>query len=157
MSDFTRTFDTQEAYMLIYKLNENWSGNINNKVKLKFNFWGLMNSAYKIYMKKSLKYFFNYLIDDDGEIIEEYQDESYFYYGEPIKYNDKLGYLIEMKYKEDKCYYMKIKFGGKIEEIKYENNKIIKETLKDNNLIKSHNKFKFIGERVGCTGDCIIA
>ena len=157
VSDFTRTFDTQEAYMLIYKLNENWSGNINNKVKLKFNFWGLMNSAYKIYMKKSLKYFFNYLIDDDGEIIEEYQDESYFYYGEPIKYNDKLGYLIEMKYKEDKCYYMKIKFGEKIEEIKYENNKVIKETLKDNNLIKSHNKFKFIGERVGCTGDCIIA
>ena len=157
VSNFTRTFDTQEVYMLIYKLNENWSGNINNKVKLKFNFWGLMNSAYKIYMKKSLKYFFNYLIDDDGEIIEEYQDESYFYYGEPIKYNDKLGYLIEMKYKEDKCYYMKIKFGEKIEEIKYENNKVIKETLKDNNLIKSHNKFKFIGERVGCTGDCIIA
>ena len=41
VSDFTRTFDTQEAYMLIYKLNENNPGNIN--LKLRFNFWGLMN------------------------------------------------------------------------------------------------------------------
>ena len=154
VSDFTRTFDTQEAYMLIYKLNENNPGNIN--LKLRFNFWGLMNTAYKIYMKKSLPLIFNYLINKEGKIIEEYQDICYYYYGEPIKYNDKMGYILNIYNKENKSYYMKIKCSDKIEEIKYENNNIIKETLKDNNLIKSHNNFKFINERIGCTNDCII-
>ena len=115
-----------------------------------------MNTAYKIYMKKSLPFIFNYLINKEGKIIEEYQDICYYYYGEPIKYNDKMGYVLNIYNKEDKSYYMKIKFSDKIEEIKYENNNIIKETLKDNNLIKSHNNFKFINERIGCTNDCII-
>ena len=154
VSHFTRTFDTQEAYILVYKLKENDNNNIN--LKLRFNFWGVMNTAYKIYMKKRLPYFFNYLINVEGEVVEEYKDKCYYYYGEPIKYNDKMGYVMNIYSKEDKNNYMKIKFSDKIEEIKYGNNTIIKETVKDNNIIKSHHNFKFINEKVVCTGDCII-
>ena len=156
VSHFTRTFDTQEAYILVYKLNENDNDNSNINLKLRFNFWGVMNTAYKIYMKRSIPYCFNYLINVEGEVVEEFKDICYYYYGEPIKYYDKMGYIMNIYNKADNNSYMKIKFRDKIEEIKYGNNNIIKETLKDNNIIKSHHNFKFINEKVVCSGDCII-
>ena len=51
---------------------------------------------------------------------------------------------------------MKIKFEDKIREIKYDPKNIIKETLKDNNLIKEHKKFKFIHDRITCNNECSI-
>ena len=153
-NDFSRTFDTQEAYILIYKLKEE-SNNIN--LKYRFNFFGLMNTAYNIYLKrKEFKYFFNYLVDIDGKIVEEYFDNCYFYYGEPIIYKDKRGYIICGYKKEDNSFYLKIKFKDKLREIKYDPKKIIKETLKDNNLIREHKKFKFINDKITCTNDCSI-
>ena len=154
VNDFSRTFDTQEAYILIYKLKEE-SNNIN--LKYRFNFFGLMNTAYNIYLKrKEFKYFFNYLVDIDGKIVEEYFDNCYFYYGEPIIYKDKRGYIICGYKKEDNSFYLKIKFKDKLREIKYDPKKIIKETLKDNNLIREHKKFKFVNDKITCTNDCSI-
>ena len=155
VSDFSRTFDTQEAYILIYKLKQEENSGIN--LKFKFNFFGLMNTAYKLYIKrKEFSYIFNYLINKDGEIVEEYNDDCYYYYGEPVKYKDKRGYVIQVYKKEDNLFYLKIKFEDKIREIKYDPKNIIKETLKDNNLIKEHNNFKFIHDRVTCTNECSI-
>ena len=150
VSDFSRTFDTQEAYILIYKLKQEENSGIN--LKFKFNFFGLMNTAYKLYIKrKEFSYIFNYLINNDGEIAEEYNEDCYYYYGEPIKYKDKRGYIIKVYKKEDNLFYLKIKFEDKIREIKYDPKNIIKETLKDNKLTKEHNNFKFIHDRVTCT------
>ena len=155
VSDFSRTFDTQEAYILIYKLKQEENSGIN--LKFKFNFFGLMNTAYKLYIKrKEFSYIFNYLINKDGEIVEEYNEDCYYYYGEPIKYKDKRGYIIKVYKKEDNLFYLKIKFEDKIREIKYDPKNIIKETLKDNNLTKEHNNFKFIHDRVTCTNECSI-
>ena len=153
--DFSRTFDTQEAYILIYKLKHEEDNDMN--FKFKFNFFGLMETAYKLYIKrKEFSHIFNYLIDKDGEIVEEYYDDCYYYYGEPIKYKDKLGYIIKVYKKEDNSFYLTIKFEDKIKEIKYDPKIIIKETLKDNNLTKEHNNFKFIYDRVTCTDECSI-
>ena len=153
VSDFTRTFDTQEAYILIYKLKEN-DNNLN--CKFRFNFWGLMNTAYKIYVKRQLSFLFNYVINERGEIVDEHKDNCYFYYGEPVKYNDKYGYIINAAKKEDSHIYLKIKFRNGIEVVKFDSNNINKETVKDNNLIKDHKNFNFMHEKVGCTEDCIL-
>ena len=149
VSDFNRTFDTQEAYILIYKLDQNKN--------IRFNFWGLMNTAYKLYVNRiEFAHLFNYLINKEGEIIEEYIDNCLYYYGEPIKYKNKNGYIINALEKEDNYFYLKIKFEDKIIELKYDPKSITKETKKDNNLIKDHKNFKFIYDKVGCTDDCSI-
>ena len=154
VSDFSRTFDTQDAYMLIYQLDEDAN---KTNIKFRFNFWGLMNTAYRIYIKTlRFSHFFNYLVNSKGEILEEYYSDCQFFYGEPVKYKDKMGYIISAYEKEDKNFYLKIKFDDKVREIKYDSNNIIKETLKDNNLIKDHSNFKFIYDRVGCTEKCNI-
>ena len=155
VNDFSRTFDTQEAYILIYKLNEENNNYIN--LKYRFNFFGLMKTAFNLFMKRNgFKHLFNYFVDKNGKIVEEYFDNCYFFYGEPVIYKDKRGYIISVYKKDDNTFYLKIKFKDKIREIEYAPNKIIKETLKDNNLIKEHKKFKFIHDRITCNNECSI-
>ena len=154
VSDFTRTFDTQEAYILIYKLKQNEN---NKNIKLRFNFLGLMNTAYKLYLKRfQFSHMFNYLINKKGEIVETYVDNCLYYYGEPIKYQNKNGYIMSVIEKEDNCLFLKVKFEDGIREIKFDVQNIIKDTLKDNNEVKRHDNFKFLYDRVGCTSDCSI-
>ena len=131
VSPFTNAFNTQEAYILIYKYVKD-----DNKLNFKFNFYGLMDTAFRIYLKQfTFKHLFNYLINQEGEIIEEYEDNCKYYYGEPVKINNKEGYLINIFQKEDTIY-AKIKIDNECLNIKYEPNLIEKETIKDNNITK---------------------
>ena len=133
VSYFTQNFDTQDAYILVYKYV-----NDNNKLNLKFNFYGLMDTAFRIYLKQlNFKHLFNYLIDQEGNIIEEYECNCHYYYGEPVMINNKKGYLINISENEDNIY-AKIKTENEYLNIKYEPNIIVKETIKDNNVGKSN-------------------
>ena len=138
VSYLSRTFDTEEAYILVYKFVENKKYNNYN-----FNYMGLMDTAYKIYIKQlKFEHIFNYLIDKEGEIIEEYKDNCEFYYGEPVIIDKTKGYLISISENENNLY-AKIKIDNNYLVTKYEPNKIIKETIKDNNL-KSKNNYNDI-------------
>ena len=87
---FTNAFDTRDAYILIYKLVKD-----DNKLNFKFNFYGLMDTAFRIYLKQNhFEHLFNYLINEEGEIIEEYENNCEFYYGEPVMINNTKGYLV---------------------------------------------------------------
>ena len=153
VSEFSRTFDTQEAYILIYKLNRD-KNNIN--LNFKFDFWGLMNTAYKIYNKKyEFSHLFNYHYKN-GRITKGNLEDCYFYYGEPIIIDGKRGFIINAKKNGDSTIYLQIKFEDKIREIKCDINNNIKETIKDNNLIKEHKIFNIDYEKTGCTNECCL-
>ena len=147
VSYFTKTFDTQDAYILIYKFVKD-----DNTQKLSFNFSGLMDTAFKIYLNQTnFEHIFNYLIDSDGVIIEEYKDNCEFYYGEPVTVDKKMGYLVNISEKDNDII-AKIKVDKDYLYVKYNQNKIIKETIKDNNAKKA------IGDKntVLCNGGCLI-
>ena len=147
VSYFTKTFDTQDAYILIYKFVKD-----DNTQKLSFNFSGLMDTAFKIYLNQTkFEHIFNYLIDSDGEIIEEYKDNCEFYYGEPVTVDKKMGYLVNIS-EIDNDIIAKIKVDKDYLFVKYNQNKIIKETIKDNNAKK------VIDDKntVLCNGGCLL-
>jgi len=153
VSEFSRTFDTQEAYILIYKLNRD-KNNIN--LNFRFDFWGLMNTAYKIYNKKyEFSHLFNYHYKN-GRITKGNLEDCYFYYGEPIIIDGKRGFIINAKKNGDSTIYLQIKFEDKIREIKCDINNNIKETIKDNNLIKENKIFNIDYEKTGCTNECCL-
>jgi hypothetical protein len=105
VSYLSRTFDTEEAYILVYKFVENKKYNNYN-----FNYMGLMDTAYKIYIKQlKFEHIFNYLIDKEGEIIEEYKDNCEFYYGEPVTVNGKNGFIVNVTKKTENEVIIKIK------------------------------------------------
>jgi hypothetical protein len=146
ISYYTRTFDTQDAYILIYKCIKE-----ENSLHFRFNFYSLMNTAFKIYLKQvNFEHIFNYLINEEGEIIEEYEDNCKFYYGEPVIVDQIRGYLISISQKGDDTY-AKIKIDKDYLNIKYSPNKIEKETIKDNNAKKNNNN-----DTVFCNEGCII-
>ena len=150
VNEFTRTFDTQEAYILIYKLNKD-----NNNINFKFNFWGIMNTAYKIYIKRyEFSHLFNYIINKNGKIESENVEDCFYYYGEPVIINGKRGYIQNVSKDENSIINMQIKFEDIIKEIKCDikNFHDIKETIKDNNLTTEHKLFNTIHETTGCTG-----
>lgn len=147
VSYLSRTFDTQEAYILVYKLIEN-----NKYNKLNFNFMGLMDTAYKIYLKQlKFEHIFNYLINNEGEIIEEYKENCEFYYGEPVIVDNSKGYIVSVS-ENDNGIYAKIRTDNNYLNIKYEPNKIIKETIKDNNSKSNNINFEtLLKGSDGCT------
>ena len=148
VSNFLRTFDTQEAYILVYKLIKD-----NNNKKFYFNFSGLMDTAFKIYIKQlKFEHIFNYLTNEKGEIIEEYKDNCEFYYGEPVIVDKSRGYLVNISQNEDNIS-AKIKIEKNYLNIKFSSNKIIKETIKDNNMKKID---KYNNNSVGCSEGCSI-
>ena len=147
VSYFTRTFDSQDAYILIYKYIKE-----ENFQNFKFNFSGLMDTAFKIYCYNlNFEHIFNYLLNEKGEIIEEYEKDCKYYYGEPVTVNKTKGYLVNI-YQKDDDIYAKIKIDKDYLNIKYEPNIIIKETIKDNNVQKSNND----KDTVYCNNGCYI-
>ena len=57
-----------------------------------------MDAAYKIYLyqnKCKFRHKFNFLLDEHENIIKEYNDSEYFY-GEPVNFEGKEGYLINV-------------------------------------------------------------
>lgn len=118
-----------------------------------FNFKGLMDTAFRIYQKQEeFKHLFNYLVNEKGEIIEEYKEDCKFYYGEPVTVDKTKGYLINLS-ESDGNIYAKVKIDKNCLTIKYTENKIIKDTIKDNKITKNE---KLTKKAVICEGGCNI-
>ena len=132
----------------------------------KLNLIGLMDTAYKIYLKQyNFEHLFNYIYDstsnsESSEITEEFLNDCEFYYGEPITVNGKVGYLINICRKDDnEKVYIKIKLDNGYYETNINRQKVIKETVKvynpettDGTFIKQINDDN---SRIFC-GSCII-
>ena len=164
--EYDKKIETPNAYLLVYKYCER--GNIYNEMmrqEYKLNLIGLMDTAYKIYIKQyHFEHFFNYIYDNNNsnnsEITEEYFNDCEFYYGEPITVNGKIGYLINIYKKDDTDkVYIKIKINKGYYETNIVKKKIIKETLKLQNLettdISSYKQNNDDSSRVFC-GGCLI-
>ena len=140
------------VYLLVYAAN-NKDYYKNKKYYFHFNFLGLMNTAYKIYLTQyNFEHLFNYILNENEEIIEEFKNNCQYYYGEPVTINGHLGYLVNV-YKNNNEIFTKIKISNGFINTKIENSKI-KDTIKEekdlNNEILSNNQNKAI-----CSG-CII-
>ena len=155
------------AYLLVYKYCE--KGNMYNEMirqEYKLNLKGLMDTAFKIYIKQyNFEHFFNYIYDsnnkENSEITEEYINDCEFYYGEPITVNGKIGYLINICKRDDSDkVYIKIKINKGYYETNIAKKKIIKETVKLNNFettdITSTKQNNEDSSRVFCGGCRII-
>jgi hypothetical protein len=138
-TEYDKKIVTENAYLLIYKLSNENKNIYNEEIKneFKLNLLGLMETAYKIYLKQyNFEHFFNYLYEnnktDTDRILEEYDKDCHFYYGEPITVNGKMGFLInihKLENENDKVY-IKIKVKKGYYETNVSEKKIIKETVK---------------------------
>ena len=114
--------ESNSAYMLFYKMRPYKQGD------LYFNYIGLMDTAFKIYMKQNkFQNIFNYSFDENNEIKVEYKKDCEFFYGEPVITHNGRGFLTNV-YKKDNIYYGKVKIEKGYIDIKIESN--IKETIK---------------------------
>ena len=163
--EYDKKIETSNAYLLVYKYCE--KGNMYNEMirqEYKLNLLGLMDTAFKIYLKQyNFEHFFNYIYDnnnsDNSEVTEEYINDCEFYYGEPITVNGKMGYLINIYKKSDSDkIYIKIKLNKGYYETNTIKKKIIKETVKLYNFETtdiSSTKQNNDDNRVFC-GGCLI-
>ena len=121
--------ETPNAYILIYK---SFNKEKINKREFNFNYLGLMNTAYKIYIKqKQFEHLFNYIVDNKEQITNCFADNCQYYYGEPVTIDGNIGYLIYMSKNEgDKEIYVKVKLKNGYFVSKVFPEKIIKETIK---------------------------
>ena len=121
--------ETSNAYILIYKT---FNKEKVNKKEFNFNFFGLMNTAYKIYLKQNqFEHLFNYILDNKEQIINVFADNCEYYYGEPVTIDGRPGYLMNMNKNEgDKEINVKIKLKNGYFISKVFPEKIIKETIK---------------------------
>ena len=165
--EYDKNIETANAYLLVYKFSE--KGNMYHDLmrqEYKLNLIGLMDTAYKIYLKQyNFEHLFNYIYDstsnsESSEITEEFLNDCEFYYGEPITVNGKVGYLINICRKDDnEKVYIKIKLDKGYYETNINRQKVIKETVKvynpettDGTFIKQINDDN---SRIFC-GSCII-
>ena len=121
--------ETPNAYILIYK---SFNKEKINKKEYSFNYFGLMNTAYKIYLKqKNFEHLFNYVLDNKEQIINVFADNCQYYYGEPVSIDNNPGYLAYMhKNNGEKEISVKIKLKNGYFISKVLPEKIIKETVK---------------------------
>ena len=117
--------ETNSAYILFYKMRPF------NKGNLHFNFVGLMDTAFKIYMKQNkFSNIFNYLLNENNEVIKEYNQDCEYYFGEPVKINNQRGYLTNIFLKGND-YICKVRFEHGYFEFNLKDD--IKETIKGYN------------------------
>jgi predicted nucleic acid-binding Zn finger protein/DNA-directed RNA polymerase subunit RPC12/RpoP len=127
--------ETSKVYMLIYKSMKTDSQQKDQNL----NFVGLMDRAYRIYLGRTkFKYLFNYIYDENNNIINEYLNSCEFYYGEPVIVDGKNGFIVDIKKEKEKKndvvkIKVKLKKGFFNERINV--NKIFKETFKKKNHI----------------------
>ena len=135
--EYDKKIMTENAYLLIYKLAE--TKNIYDEVikhEFKLNLLGLMDTAYKIYLKQhNFEHFFNYVYENNKSdvegVIQEYNTDCKYYYGEPITVNGKMGFLVNIiKNDDNDKVYIKIKVKKGYYETNVSEKKIIKETVK---------------------------
>ena len=127
VSESERNVENPNAYMLIYKALKH------DKKDFYFNFEGLMDTAYKIYINQvKFEHLFNYILDNNENIINEFLDNCQYYYGEPVTVEGNKGYLINV-FKEnenEKEISVKIKLKNGYFISKVDVSKLIKETVK---------------------------
>jgi hypothetical protein len=165
-SEFDKNIESSNAYLLVYKFRE--KANMYNEVRrqeFKLNLMGLMDTAYKIYIRQNIfEHFFNYIYDNNDsaenlEIIRENLHDCEYYYGEPITVNGKMGFLINIYEKENDKVYIKIKLNKGYYETNTIKKKIIKETVKicnfENTDICSSKQNNNENSNVFC-GGCLI-
>ena len=128
--------ETNNAYVLIYQMTDKEKI---NKKEFYFNYLGLMDTAYKIYIQQNkFENLFNYILDGKGNIINAFLDNCQFYFGEPVNVGGKYGYLMQMNKiegKQEVNVRIKFKDGYFISTLPIE--QIIKETVKSNSSIKN--------------------
>ena len=167
--EYDKKIMTENAYLLIYKLVE--TKNIYDEVvkhEFKLNLLGLMNTAYKIYLKQHhFEHFFNYVYENDKSdvdaLVQEYMTDCKYYYGEPITVNGKMGFLVNIcKNNDNDKVYIKIKIKKGYYETNVSEKKIIKETIKiveEKNNNEDGEKIKLLPNeeqnKVFC-GSCLI-
>ena len=128
--------ETNNAYVLIYQMTDKEKI---NKKEFYFNYLGLMDTAYKIYIQQNkFENLFNYILDGKGNIINAFLDNCQFYFGEPVNVGGKYGYLMQINKiegKQEVNVRIKFKDGYFIGTLPIE--QIIKETVKSNSSIKN--------------------
>ena len=121
--------ETNKAYMLIYKCLKT------EKKDKNLNLIGLLDRAYNVYLHQfKFKHLFNYIFDEENNIINEYSHNCEFYYGEPVIIDGKNGFIVNITKDGDKKENNKVNFTIKIKKGflsgQINVNKIIKETFK---------------------------
>ena len=116
--------ESNSAYMLFYKMKPHKKGD------LYFNFMSLIDTAFKLFLKKdNFSHIFNYEFNQNYEIINEFYNDCKYIYGEPVNTNYGRGYLINIIEKENE-YYAKVKLEKGYTEVKISSDMNFKETVK---------------------------
>ena len=72
--------NVSNVYILVYKAN-NDEYYENKNYCFNFNFVSVMDTAYKIYIGQlNFDHIFNYIINDKGDIVEEFKNNCFYYY-----------------------------------------------------------------------------
>ena len=134
--------NVSNIYILVYKANNDEYFK-NKKYFFNFDFISLMDTAYRIYIKQiNFEHIFNYIINDEGEIIEEFKNNCFYYYGEPVFFKDKKGFLVNMYKNEKSEIVAKIQVKNSILETRVKNSDIketIKKEIEDENINNQNN------------------
>ena len=129
--------NVSNTYILIYKVNKEFYYQ-NKNFFFNFNFVSVMDTAYKIYINQlNFDHIFNYIVNESGEILEEFENNCNYYYGEPVKIKDIEGYLINMYRNKKSEICAKIKTNNDIIETKIHGNDI-KEIIKNDKGNRSY-------------------
>ena len=89
-----------------------------------------MDTAFQIYIGQlNFEHIFNYILNDKGEIVEEFKNNCFYYYGEPVLFKNNRGFLVNMYKNEKSEICAKIQVNSGILETKVRGSDI-KETIK---------------------------
>ena len=125
--------NVSNIYILVYKANDDEYYR-NKNYFYNFNFLSIMDTAYKLYIEQiNFEHIFNYIINDKGEIIEEFKNNCFYYYGEPVKIKNTKGFLINMYKNEKSEICAEIQTNSEIIKTKIRGSDI-KETIKKNEM-----------------------
>ena len=120
--------ETNSAYMLVYKMNSYPKGTFY------FNYKELLDTAYNYYIKnENFAHDFNFVLDQNGKIIEEYINNCQFYYGEPVKTEKGPGYVLNAYRDNNNNLFVDVKLNKGMCKVKLLPGMNIKETLKMEN------------------------
>ena len=132
--------ETNTAYMLVYKMN-NYPKN-----SFYFNYKELLDTAFNIYIKnENFAHEFNFVLDRNGKIIEEFQNNCMFYFGEPVKTEKGPGYVLNAYKDNNNNVFVDVKLNRGTIKVKLLPEMNIKETLKMDNINNTNNNNNEIG------------
>ena len=116
--------ETKSVYILMYKMKTA------PQAQLYFNYKGLIDTAYKIYLKQNhFEHLFNFVIKDNEEVSEN-EGVCNYYYGEPVTTEQGKGFLVDV-FTEAGEVFAKVKLSKGFCKISLNKDKQIKETLKN--------------------------